>query len=237
MVNASDDKGAHDNADSGRKFKHMTIRVSGAAKVEDIRSMMRDVGIVMESLEPSKVRHMDPTQLESAVSDLNKQIDLYFNLVAATFYDDLELQKSLLQRLGGALLLLKESHANGDKAQAYIKAMGEVKSIEATITHEDQLRQAEHLLRWIVPAIVIVYILALATTIAHTAPSWTSSTEMPLIGIPISVILWAAIGSIAAILYRFYTYRRSSLQREIRWLIARPVIGIVIGAMAYTNPL
>jgi hypothetical protein len=62
---------------------------------------------------------------------------------------------------------------------------------------------------------------------------WTNNLVIPVIGVPYSVAVWAAIGSLAAILYRFYNQRRGRLYDEIRWLIARPVIGIIMGCFAY----
>jgi hypothetical protein len=46
--------------------------------------------------------------------------------------------------------------------------------------------------------------------------------------------MWGAMGSLGAILYRFYTERgRVRLDLELRWLIARPIIGVIMGGLAY----
>jgi hypothetical protein len=46
--------------------------------------------------------------------------------------------------------------------------------------------------------------------------------------------MWGAAGSLAAILYRFYTEKgRVRFASEVRWLIARPIIGIIMGAVVY----
>jgi hypothetical protein len=61
-----------------------------------------------------------------------------------------------------------------------------------------------------------------------------SNTIIPVIGIPLSIIVWGALGSLASMLYRFY--KRSEVQdieQEIRWLFARPLAGIIMGSIVY----
>ncbi|MGB5595592.1 MAG: hypothetical protein WBM62_16370, partial [Crocosphaera sp.] len=58
--------------------------------------------------------------------------------------------------------------------------------------------------------------------------------KLPIIDIPVWVIFWGALGSLSAILYHFYTEnKRVKFSKEFRWLIARPIIGIVMSAVAY----
>lgn len=62
----------------------------------------------------------------------------------------------------------------------------------------------------------------------------TGVSLIPIFGIPLSVIMWGAAGSLAAILYRFYTEKdRINFAPEVRWLIARPMIGIIMSAVVY----
>ena len=59
-------------------------------------------------------------------------------------------------------------------------------------------------------------------------------TRVTEVGVPGLVLFWAAAGSLAAILYRFYTEKgRIRFSSEVRWLIARPIIGIIMGAVVY----
>ncbi len=63
-------------------------------------------------------------------------------------------------------------------------------------------------------------------------PRFDSSADV--FGIPFQIIVWSAIGSFAAILYRFYkSPPRVNFEIEFRWLIARPIIGIIMGTLVY----
>lgn len=57
-----------------------------------------------------------------------------------------------------------------------------------------------------------------------------------ILGVPLSVLVWGAGGSLAAILYRFYKTPQTERVQwgyEFRWLLARPLIGIIMAAVAY----
>jgi len=51
--------------------------------------------------------------------------------------------------------------------------------------------------------------------------------------IPLPVLLWSAIGSFTAILYRFNNSGEIELQDPLRWLFTRPLTGVVMGIIAY----
>jgi hypothetical protein len=54
-----------------------------------------------------------------------------------------------------------------------------------------------------------------------------------ILRLPVPVLLWSIIGSFAAILYRFTSAGDSELDEPLRWLFARPLTGIIMGAIAY----
>jgi hypothetical protein len=47
------------------------------------------------------------------------------------------------------------------------------------------------------------------------------------------VIFWSAIGSFAAILYRFTNAGDKDLEDPVRWLFSRPVTEIIMGAISF----
>jgi hypothetical protein len=61
----------------------------------------------------------------------------------------------------------------------------------------------------------------------------TVYTIVPILAIPLPVILWSAIGSFTAILYRFNNSGDIELQDPLRWLFTRPLTGIMIGIVTF----
>jgi hypothetical protein len=60
-----------------------------------------------------------------------------------------------------------------------------------------------------------------------------SKTLISLLDIPAYVVLWAAIGSYTAILYRFNHQAEWEILSPTRWLYTRPVTGVVMGTITY----
>lgn len=73
------------------------------------------------------------------------------------------------------------------------------------------------------------------TAFVYLAYKWNlnGNLNLPILGIPSCVLLWSAIGSFAAILYRFSNSGDRALEDPLRWLFARPIMGVIMGAMAF----
>ena len=56
---------------------------------------------------------------------------------------------------------------------------------------------------------------------------------IPILSIPVTVVLWSMIGSLAAMLYRFNKSSDSEMLFPMRWLFTRPVTGMVMGMIVY----
>jgi hypothetical protein len=163
-------------------------------------------------------------------ASLEEETKKTFKKVAETLYDNIELQEELYQRL------LKVSNALKIKSTTLEDlALSELDliSINGLIGKEEHIKKEEHYIQYIVPVIIFVYIFLIGGVILFGGNSWEKTIEIPFIGVPLSVVLWAAIGSLAAILYRFYTQKPERMSLELKWLIARPIIGIIMGALGY----
>lgn len=60
-----------------------------------------------------------------------------------------------------------------------------------------------------------------------------SKLKLPFFGIPWPVVLWSFIGSIAAMIYRFNRNPISDFGDAIKWLLTRPIQGVVLGSTFY----
>ncbi|MGF1460467.1 MAG: hypothetical protein ACFBSG_15755 [Leptolyngbyaceae cyanobacterium] len=84
--------------------------------------------------------------------------------------------------------------------------------------------------------VIVIYTVSILAVMLYTAiynPA-LASAEVPFISIPLWALVWGALGSLAAILHRFYsTSKRVRASIERQWLIARPLTGILMSAVAY----
>jgi len=106
--------------------------------------------------------------------------------------------------------------------------------VSALLLRGQQMRSDDKALRSLVFVLIAVYVGLIVLTIAlGKIEVWTSATAIPIMGVPVSVVLWSALGSLAAILYRFYAKQFGRMTEEVRWLIARPIVGIIMGCLGY----
>jgi hypothetical protein len=170
--------------------------------------------------------------LEERVNTFNRQIDELLKQSAAKLYEDVEIQDKVYDRLRKsreAMQLLDETE---DTEITLSRVEFELQSVSSVLLKHDRIEQEDLWLRKSVPAIIGLY-LALIVALIYFAQKLPDDAKLPLIGVPLSVAAWAGLGSLAAILFRFYKMQTVRLKNELRWMIARPIIGIIMGALAY----
>ncbi|BDS12559.1 hypothetical protein [Aureispira anguillae] len=62
---------------------------------------------------------------------------------------------------------------------------------------------------------------------------WETVRDYPIIGIPLGIGIWSFIGSFAAMLTQFYKKPVYDFGNTLKWVIIRPVLGVVMGAAIY----
>ncbi len=106
-------------------------------------------------------------------------------------------------------------------------------SLNELVAREEREQKDENRWQYWAIAVMLLYVAVLigSALITNKNPALLTAE---VFGVPLSVILWGAAGSLAAILYRFYTEQGLiRFAAEFRWLIARPMIGIIMGAVVY----
>lgn len=89
--------------------------------------------------------------------------------------------------------------------------------------------------RWLAIIVTVIALIGVGVLIyvSWAFEAYAGDTVLPVLRIPVSVLLWAAIGSFTAILYRFNCSGDIELRDPLRWLFTRPLTGVVIGAVTY----
>lgn len=106
--------------------------------------------------------------------------------------------------------------------------------IEGVLGQYNQRMKARNSARWAAIIVCVVAILGLfALVMLGPRLGLSVLTVVPILAIPLPVILWSAIGSFTAILYRFNSSGDIELQDPLRWLFTRPLTGIMIGVITF----
>jgi hypothetical protein len=140
----------------------------------------------------------------------------------------------LLQRI--MILLLEQTiiayEANSEMQLNVVSTTAN--QIRIAVNNYRQRMQARALAR---QAAIIVSMLSLGALAALVilGPRWGlhSNTVLSILDLPLPVLLWSAIGSLTAMLYRFNTSGDIELKDPLRWLFTRPLTGVVMGSITF----
>lgn len=169
---------------------------------------------------------------DARVDAFGKQVGDLLDAVATKLFENTELQDKLFERLRKSREALQSLDQTKDREVTLSRVEFELRSVSSELLKHEQLEREDLWLRKSVPLIILFYLVLIILLIyfSHTLPE---DTKIPLVGVPLSVAAWAGLGSISAILFIFYRMQTVRLKDEVRWMIARPIIGIIMGALAY----
>ena len=92
---------------------------------------------------------------------------------------------------------------------------------------------------YLIVRVVAIILSVIAFAIIFIGAIWGSSLGLdpdyviPVLGIPLSVIMWSAIGSFTSVLYRLNRSTEKELRDPIRWMISRPIVGVMMGILVF----
>jgi len=101
---------------------------------------------------------------------------------------------------------------------------------------ESERRRAldERRITWLVPLTILFYAVLVAVLSFYVFMHAGEGYVVPVLGIPLQILVWSSIGSLSALLFRYYKRERTSaLIPEIRLILGRFWIGIVAGSVFY----
>lgn len=142
--------------------------------------------------------------------------------------------QSLLQKTAAVVLELTAEAYEAkleDNVASVRRRIGQLKSV---LDRHDKDRAYRGTVR-LVAVVVSLVAFVLLFLLAIVGPSFGLSTEsfVPVLQIPVPVLLWSTLGSFTSLVYRFNTASDVELQDPLRWLVTRPLTGVVMGTIAF----
>lgn len=148
--------------------------------------------------------------------------------------------EDLRKNISDKLEISRTKEEDKEKSEILNEVQYLLGSFKETINRESRDQRGQRLWQIFNIIIIIFYIIFLSSIMTLTAlfkPELKNSL-IPYISIPIWALIWGALGSLSAILYRFYNITtRVKFSEEFQWLIARPIIGILMSAIAYLTAI
>ncbi len=168
---------------------------------------------------------------EAVVATLQKTIDQYFDQIPRALKDEQTAIAEAMEFLLKAQMLLKPPVSRSRIIGARIA----LTHIEILI----QARRSGSLSTILVAA--IIYLIAIVVAVASVwnfMPFVLSQTphelnQIQVLGIPMPVLIWSMIGSLTSMLIRAGNFPFTDTNAALRWLMYRPITGIVMGVLTY----
>jgi len=82
-------------------------------------------------------------------------------------------------------------------------------------------------------ATTLIFLTAVILGMSWKEITWDDIRDLPILGIPLGIGIWAFIGSFAAMLQQFYQKSIYEFGDTLKWVLIRPVLGVVMGSAIY----
>lgn len=152
----------------------------------------------------------------------------------------LSVLSQLVKRLDSDQLTQPNFDVLSDEAYGAVAIATELEKRRLLV--EGLIRQDRSRRNWTVGTVIvyicaIIFIIALVIYMFGTqglnAQEPLTKLRVPFLGIPWPVLLWSAIGSFAAMVHRFNTNPIYDFGDAVKWMITRPIQGVVLGLALY----
>ena len=183
-----------------------------------------------------KIQDIGSNDADLRITTLRKELRSITNEAARAFLDNPKRYAKAKQWREEAQRLLDQCKRGAApvSVNTYLSEVeSSIASIRELILQECSDKRIQRWWQALVVGIVIVYIVVICFPVFNVGV-WSEPFAMiPVFQIPYAVIMWGAAGSLAAILYRFYNKEKQQIDFniELRWLIARPITGIIMSAV------
>ena len=181
----------------------------------------------------NKLRLIRTSTVVGKHSYLREQIAILADRTAKVFFQNKEHYEKAAEWCSEAWKQLAETDLEGDEAPSRLSEVeSKVLLIRELIERDETERK--HIRSWQLWSVAVILLYITVVAFLTIVASDLNVEATWFVGVPLPVVIWAAIGSLSAILYRFYSERGTiRLSEEVRWLIARPIIGVIMGGLAY----
>jgi hypothetical protein len=82
-------------------------------------------------------------------------------------------------------------------------------------------------------ATTLIFLIVSISAMSWNDITWDDIRDFPILGIPLGICIWAFIGSFAAMLQQFYQKSIYEFGDTLKWVLIRPVLGVVMGSAIY----
>jgi hypothetical protein len=170
------------------------------------------------------------TEVDVKVEGIRKQIEAYWKDIPINLKAFPEVQKECLENLLHAELAITKEQLTPEDiigCQIYLS------SIEIEMRKARARNTSSFIIGAAVYIAAIITIISLKYGFINFGIPASELNNILFLGIPIPVWIWAIIGSITSVLFRVGQFPFIDVNEAIRWLMFRPIAGVIMGVLSY----
>jgi hypothetical protein len=163
------------------------------------------------------------------VDTLSKMIDQYYVSIPTRLKSSPEAQRRCLTYLAQAEAELVPQPSRSQLIEARLN----LARIEIELTRARSVSLSVTVIIGILYLFAMVFGIAFATGLLRAGITAADMNKLLLLGVPGPIWMWSVIGSLTSMLLRAGSTHFADFGEAIRWLLFRPVVGLVMGVLTY----
>lgn len=233
------------NADKAQVYNDLLKRVNELSREQASQQIVNELEIIEDELE------LDCANIDTLFPQMIYKATYMENLMAirVELIGYQELKAEALAALNGirsakseliATTSLEQEHNDSTPISSVVHTINVYNEMEQykqnilNVQVEDQQR-ATKTRKSVLIGIAVTFALLIGTLLLlnYQDITWRTIRVYPILGIPMGIVVWSFIGSFAAMLTQFYQKPVHEFGNTLKWVIIRPVLGVVMGAAVY----
>lgn len=235
-------------ANDNKKYDHILEKVNQMSREAATKELINELEIIENELNLARadINATFPQEVSAAVTMVGQMTDevneIKYKELKARAMTALNQLKASQKTLSLEQLQVKDDGNDDNEldisttliAISAINQMQEQRSIIKELQDADKKRAKDTQQKVLLGLVsTLVSLVAALFGFWHYGISWVSIRDYSIIGIPLGIVVWGFIGSFAAMLTQFYKKDIQEFGNPFKWVVIRPVLGILMSAAIY----
>jgi hypothetical protein len=228
------------------EYDKLLIDINELERGEITQNTITELKIIIDQLAFDRVRidSIFPEITDKAMQMEEQMAEMLDKIGFDDFHDQAEVELNQIKASEQKMILENKKGDKDDNTKSSISSavymisiFNEMKASQKQIialkVQNDHRAQKTKNSFLIGMATTLISFILLLSAFYYLEIDWKDIRDYPILGIPLGVCIWSFIGSFAAMLTQFNKEPIHKFGDPLKWVIIRPVLGVVMGAAIY----
>lgn len=166
---------------------------------------------------------------KSRIESLRYVLDKYYTEIPERLRDYPDAQQKCLELLSEAEKYLTPPIYRSNVVDARLT----LTKIDIEVGRSKAAKNSFGVVAFIVYLFAVLIVLGVVFGFISTNMDGSTMNGQLVMGVPLPILIWSAIGSLTSMLIRAGNFPFADRNEAMRWLLFRPIVGIVMGVLTY----